>query len=187
MDLASESSASENKREGMKSITQSVYTFLKENKECTYQSLCSSISAQNNETATRRIYDVLNIMRAVNVIGKKNKTYYLIDNTDDIKAKKEEKKKLLDMKETFQYITTRNELLSNTNSERLYLPFMIISTDNKSEIHCDTNEERSFFSFKSSKPLRVIEDLEVLREIREQSREEAKMHSKNLSFDSFIF
>lgn len=187
MDLNSELLTSEAKKEGMKFIAQSVFAILKENKECTYQFICSSISTQNSETANRRIYDVLNVMRAVNVVGKKSKVYYLIDNTDDIKRKSNEKKKLVDMKETFQYITTRNELLSNTHSERLYLPFMIISTDKKSEIHCDTNEERSFFNFKSNRPLRVIEDLGVLREIREQSKEDAKKHSKTLLFDTFIF
>ncbi|KAM0680085.1 Transcription factor dpl-1 [Glugoides intestinalis] len=186
MDFNSELLTSETKKEGMKFITQSVYSILKENKECTYQFICSSLSTQNSETANRRIYDVLNVMRAVNLAGKKNKVYFLIDKTDDIKKKKSEKKKLIDMKETFQYITTRNELLSNTDSERLYLPFMIISTDKKSEIHCDTNEERSFFNFKSNKPLRVIEDLGVLREIREQSKEDARKHSKTLSFDTFI-
>lgn len=187
MDLSSELLTSETKKEGMKFITQSVFSILKECKECTYQFLCSSISTQNIETTNRRIYDVLNVMRAVNVIGKRNKVYFLVDNMDDITRKINEKKKLIDMKETFQYITTRNELLSNTHSERLYLPFMIISTDKKSEIHCDTNEERSFFNFKSNKPLRVIEDLGVLREIREQSKEDAKKHSKTLSFDAFMF
>lgn len=186
MDLNSDLLTPDTKKEGMKFITQTVYSILKDNKECTYQFICSSISTQNSETANRRIYDVLNVMRAVNIIGKKNKLYFLIDNKDDIKKKRAEKKKLIDMKETFQYITTRNELLSDTQSERLYLPFMIISTDKKSEIHCDTNEERSFFNFKSNKPLRVVEDLGVLREIREQSKEEAKKHSKTLSFDAFM-
>jgi hypothetical protein len=187
MDLNSELLTSEAKKEGIKFITQSVYTILKENKECTYQFICSSISVHNSETANRRIYDVLNVMRAVNVIGRKGKVYYLIDNTDAIKRKMGERKKLIDMKETFQYITTRNELLSNTHSERLYLPFMIVSTDKKSEIHCDTNEERSFFNFNANRPLRIIEDIGVLREIREQSKEDAKKQSKTLSFDKFMF
>lgn len=187
MDLNSELLTSEAKKEGMKFITQSVYSILKEAKECTYQFICSSISTHNSDTANRRIYDVLNVMRAINIVGRKGKLYFLIDNTDDIKRKINEKKKLTDMKETFQYITTRNELLSNTHSERLYLPFMIISTEKRSEIHCDTNEERSFFNFNSNKPLRVIEDLGVLREIREQSKEDAKKQSKTLSFDSFMF
>lgn len=176
-----------NKKEGIKSITQSVYAIIKENKECTYQYICSSISAANCETANRRIYDVLNVMRAVNIIGKRKKIYHFIDNVDDIKRKVADKKKLQEMKESFQYITTRNALLYNENEEKLYPPFMIISTDKKSEIHCDTNEERSFFNFKSSKPLKIIDDIGVLKEIRDQSREESKAHSDTLIFDSFMF
>jgi hypothetical protein len=186
MDLNSEILNSESKKEGMKFITQAVYSILKEKKDCTYQFICSSVSTSNSETANRRIYDVLNVMRAVNVVGKKNKIFFLIDNSDDIKNKLNEMKKLADMKETFQYITTRNDLLGNSVSERLYLPFMIISTDKKSEIHCDTNEERSFFNFKSNKPLVVLEDLKILREIRDQSKEEAKKYSKILSLDNFL-
>lgn len=185
--LDSESLTSDTRREGMKYIAQAVYTIIRENKECTYSFICQSVATHNSETANRRIYDVLNVMRAVNIVGKRGKVFFLVDNTDDIKKKKNERNKLNDMKETFKFITTRNELLGNTHSEKLYLPFMVISADKKSEIHCDTNEERSFFNFKSNKPLKVIEDLGVLKEIREQSREEAKMHSKNLSFDSFIF
>lgn len=185
--LDSELFTSETKKEGMKYITQAVFSTLKENKECTYHFICNAISAQNTETANRRIYDILNVMRAVNLIGKKNKSYYIVDTSDDIKKKKSERNKLYDMKEVFKFITTRNELLSNSHSEKLYLPFMIISADKKSEIHCDTNEERSFFNFKSNKPLCILEDLGILKEIREQSKEEAKEHSKNLAFDSFIF
>jgi len=188
MDYETELLTSENnKKEGIKSITQSVFAIIKENKECTYQYICSCISASNCETANRRIYDVLNVMRAVNVIGKRKKIYYLIDNSDDIKKKVAEKQKLKEMKESFQYITTRNSLLFNGNEEKLYPPFMIISTDKKSEIHCDTNEERSYFNFKSSKPLKIIDDLGVLKEIREQSKEDSKKHSNNLIFDSFMF
>lgn len=179
--------SSDSKREGMKSISQAVQGVLKKHKECTYQFICSELDITGNETANRRIYDILNVMRAVNLVGKKKKIYYLIDNSDDIKKKREEKRKLEDIKESFQYITARNDILSDVNSERLYPPFMIISSDKKSEIYCDTNEERSFFDFKSTRPLEVIDDLGVLREIREQSKEDSKEHSKNLFFDKFTF
>lgn len=179
--------SSDIKREGMKYITQMVYSILRDSKECTYQEICRKIAAQNSETANRRVYDVLNVMRAVNIVGKKNKTYFLVDGTDDIRAKRNEKKKLVDMKETFIFITSRNELLANIHSEKLYLPFMVISADKKSEIHCDTNEERSFFNFKSNKPLKVMEDLDVLKEIREQAKRESKGYPGSITFDSFLF
>lgn len=185
--ITSDMFASEGKREGLKYIAQSVYNILKDNKECTYQFICKSISVSNSETAIRRIYDVLNVMRAVNIIGRREKVYFLLDSVDDIKKKRNEAKKLQEMRDTFKYITARNDLLSGLHSERLYLPFMIISTDKRSDINCDTNEERTFFLFKSNRPLKVIEDLGILKEIREQSKEDALQQSKNLLFDSFMF
>lgn len=175
------------KKEGMKSISSSVFSVLKDHKECTYQFICNILGVNNNETANRRIYDILNVLRAVNMVGKRKKIYYLIDNTDDIRRKRDEKKKLELIKESFQYITTRNNLMSDTQCERLYPPFMLVSTDKKSEIHCDTNEERSYFNFKSNKPLYVLDDLGVLREIKKQSEEDSKGIENNLFFDKFIF
>ncbi|KAI5149910.1 transcription factor Dp-1 [Enteropsectra breve] len=184
--VSSEMPASEGKREGMKHITQEVYSVIKKYKECTYQIICTEVTAHNSETANRRIYDILNVMRAVNIIGKREKYYYLIDNSDDLRRKKNEKKRLIEMRDVFKFITTRNKLLYNENSEKLYLPFMVISTDKKSEINCDTNEERSFFLFKSNKPLKVNEDLSILKSIRDQSNENSKMLGHNLAFDNFI-
>lgn len=187
MGFADPELTSEAKKEGLKYIAQAVYAVVRESRECTYQFICQNVVVPNSETAHRRIYDVLNVMRAVHVVGKRGKTYFLIDNTDDIRKKRNERNKLHDMKETFLYITTRNALMTGIDSERLYLPFMVISTEKKSEIHCDTNEERSFFNFRSNKPLKVVEDLKILKEIREQSKAEAKEQSANLSLDSFIF
>lgn len=177
------------RKEGLKYISQAVYAIIKEHKECTYQFICQRITAHNTETANRRIYDVLNVMRAVKVIGKRGKTYYLIDNSDDIRRKRAERNKLRDMKETFLYITARNELMGNAEreEEKLYLPFIVVSTDDKADLHCDTNDEHTYFNFKSNRPLKVYEDLAILKEIREQANVEAKEQSASLSLDSFIF
>ncbi|KAI5169860.1 hypothetical protein PAEPH01_1051 [Pancytospora epiphaga] len=183
--LTSESS----KKEGLKYIAQTVYAILREQKECTYQFICQNVTVQNTETANRRIYDVLNVMRAVKVIGKKGKIYYLINNNDDIRRKRAERNKLKDMKETFLYIIARNELMGNSEreEEKLYLPFIVVSTDDKADLHCDTNDNHTYFNFKSNRPLKVYEDLAILKEIREQSNAEAKEQSATLSLDSFIF
>lgn len=185
--LDSEFLTSENKKGGMKYLTQAVHALLKKHRECTYQFICKSISTHNSETASRRIYDILNVMRAVKLVGKRNKIYYLVDDSGDLKRLKSEKNRLIEMKETFEFITARNALMADGQSEKLYLPFMIISADKESEIHCDTNEERSFFNFESNRPLKVVEDLGILKEIREQSREQSKENSCNMVFDPFMF
>ncbi|KAI4291389.1 hypothetical protein PAPHI01_0663 [Pancytospora philotis] len=175
------------KKEGLKYITQTVNAIMKEHKECTYQFICQNVVTSNTETANRRIYDVLNVMRAVKLIGKRKKLYYLTDNSDSIKRKRLERNRLLEMRDSFLYITTRNELMGNSGCERLYLPFMIIAAEKKSEITCDTNDEHSFFHFKSNKPMRVYDDLEILKRIREKGKAGSKEKTTSLPFDSFIF
>lgn len=159
---------SENKREGMKYITRAVYDIIKEKKECTYNQIVKEIDTKNSETKIRRIYDVLNVLRAVNLIDKRGKTYIFIEEKNDITKKIEEREKLTLMKNTFKYITTKNKQSSHIGSEeKLYLPFMLVFTDKNSEIHCDTNEERDYFSFKSNKPLVIMEDLHCLKILQE--------------------
>lgn len=185
--LDSDFLTSENKKEGIKSITQEVYAIFKENKSCTYHSICNSISIPTTETVRRRIYDVLNVMRAVKLINKQKKTYYLVSNTYSMTKKKAEITKLTDMVDSFKFITTCNKLAAYDESvPKLFLPFMIISTDKKSEIHCDTNNDKSYFNFTSNKPITVTEDLGVLKELKKQSNTDSKRLFNNFEFDPFI-
>ncbi len=185
--LDSDFLTSENRKEGMKSITQEVFSILKEKKECTYHSICKSIPIATTETVRRRIYDILNVMRAVNLINKKNKVYYLVNNIYSLTKKKNEVKKLKEMKEAFEFITRRNKFLSNKEGERLYLPFMILSTEKNSDIHCETNKEKTFFNFTSDKPIAVFDDLCILKELKKESLQDSKFLFKSLEFDSFLF
>jgi hypothetical protein len=173
----SEITSSENKREGLKYITQAVFQLLQENKTCTYPFICKNVAFPNVETLNRRIYDVLNVMKAVKLIDKKGKRYFLINSQEDVGRKREEMKKLMEMKKVFEFIVNRNSSSRDAHLERLYLPFMVISTGKSAEIHCETNEERTFFFFRSSKPLKVNEDLDVLREIYGRTFSEEKMEN----------
>lgn len=178
----SEMNGSESKKEGLKYITQAVFQLLKENRTCTYSFICKNIIFSNVETLNRRIYDVLNVMKAVKLIDKRGKRYFLVNNLEDVNRKKEEVKKLMEMKKVFEFIVDRNSNAKDVHFERLYLPFMVISTSKKADIHCETNEERTFFTFKSNKPLKVNEDLDILREIYGRTHSEydsGSLHSTN--------
>lgn len=174
---------SENKKEGLKFIASSVYKLIKQENGCTYSFICENISLPNRRTLHRRIYDVLNVMKAVNLIDKKDKKYYLVNSQETINRKKEELAKLQDMKTVFQYLVEKNKknYENNKNSDKLFLPFMIIKTDPKAVINCDTNEERTFFTFKSSEEIELAEDLDVLKELYLNDN---KIHiKKNNKFD----
>ncbi|ORD93276.1 TFDP [Enterospora canceri] len=180
---------SDAKKEGMKYITQSVYAILKEKKEATYQQIVQEINTTNMETKVRRIYDVLNVLRAVNVIGKNGKIYFLIEDKENVNKKIEERDRLLQMKEAFEFITTKNRHNRPLGAdEKLYLPFMIVSTETCSEIHCDTNEERDYFLFRSNRPLKIHEDLDILRLLQEtKNRSQDKKKLKSLFLGDFMF
>ncbi|EOB15196.1 Transcription factor dpl-1 [Nosema bombycis CQ1] len=156
---------SENKKEGLKYIASAVYKLIKEENGCTYSYICDNIPLPNRRTLHRRIYDVLNVMKAVNLIDSKNKKYFLINSQESINRKREELNKLQDMKTVFEFIVKKNSKDKNDNEDKLFLPFMIIKTEPKAAITCDTNEERSFFTFKSSEKIELVEDLDVLKEL----------------------
>ncbi|KAL6122170.1 hypothetical protein NUSPORA_00836 [Nucleospora cyclopteri] len=182
---------SELKREGMKYITNSVYNILKENKQCTYQEIVKAIETKNRETKARRIYDVLNVLRAVNIVGKTGKTYFIINSEDSLDKKKEERDKLKNMKECFKFITLRNTNLQRTankvyqveDDEKLFLPFMLVYTERNSEVHCDTNEERNYFNLRCNQPLKILEDLDVLKIMKTNQKE----NNRNTFLEDFLF
>ncbi len=104
-----------NRKEGIKFIAQSVYGALKQRKECTYQEVVDSVCTKNNETKVRRVYDVLNVLRAINVVEKRDKTFTLVDTKDDLRRKRQERDKLKKMKEAFLFITERNQKMQNNS------------------------------------------------------------------------
>ncbi|ORD98052.1 TFDP [Hepatospora eriocheir] len=169
---------SEAKKEGIKYITESVLSFLREKKTATYQEIVVAIDARNNNTKIRRIYDVLNVLRAVNVIGKHDKSYYMISASIDLTKKKQEMEKLRDMRDAFVYIIDRNRLKHSPQSQRLYLPFMVVYTEKQSEIHCYTDGSREYFNFTSDRPLRTICDLDIINKIKEQKDKQIESSNK---------
>ncbi|EEQ82450.1 hypothetical protein NCER_100843 [Vairimorpha ceranae BRL01] len=179
---------SDNKKDGMKYITSSVYNIIKNNDGVTYAYICENIQMTSKKTLYRRIYDVLNVMKAVQIIDKKNKKYFMTNSKESINKKKEEICKLQDMKNVFEYLVHKNSNIDNSDKDKLYLPFMIIKTSQDSVIHCDTNEERSFFSFKSSKEIELVEDLEILKELYQaENNVEINNITSKESLDSMYF
>ncbi|KAF7684357.1 Transcription factor dpl-1 [Astathelohania contejeani] len=159
---------STNRRDGLKHISRSVKEVFLRREQCTYECLCFEIDATNTNTMRRRVYDVLSVMRALNIVTKNKRTYTLNQPSgreEAIERKQEEVERLKDMKRVLQYIIEKNTNKKNTNVERLYLPFMILITDTNAEMTCETNEEQSYFKIRCNKKMEIIEDLDVLKEI----------------------
>ena len=180
-ELLSDALTSETRREGLKQISVSIHNLLLLNVNMTYQQLIDNIHSTNTNTLRRRVYDVLSVMKALNMVTKDKKNYRLIAR--NILCEKrilvDEKKKQLNqltlMKESFEHITLRNNYrIHKPGNMKFYLPFMIVSIEKNSDVHCETNEERTFFKFRSNRPIKLVEDLEILREIYRHSDKKLK-------------
>lgn len=171
-EMLSDCLTSETRREGLKQISISIHNLLLNNKGMTYKEILSNIVSSNTNTLRRRVYDVLSVMRALNMVIKERKSYNLIKRNPICEKRiiLEEKRKQFDdlnrLKDVFEHIVKRNAYRTYKLSyDKYFLPFMIVTIEKNSNVHCETNEERTFFKFKSNKPIKLIEDIEILKEI----------------------
>ncbi|KAH9385929.1 transcription factor Dp-1 [Nematocida major] len=146
----------------------------------------------DDKNVKRRVYDALNVMCAVNLVRKEKKMAYLSDNqmcscedeverrllslgqsivsASKLRERVEEKKKVLEetikRKELLMKLIERNKKREYLEEkEKLHLPFILISTQKKSRIDCETNDKRSYFKFIFTSPYRIHEDVHVLKQI----------------------
>lgn len=77
-ELVSECLVSDNKRDGLKQISVSIHNLPLNNKEITFQKICSNINTSNTNTLRRRVYDVLSVMRSLNMVVKTKRCYNLV-------------------------------------------------------------------------------------------------------------
>ncbi|ELQ73996.1 E2F-like protein [Trachipleistophora hominis] len=181
-ELFSECLGSESRRDGLKQISVSIHNLLLNNKDITYQKICSSINTSNTNTLRRRVYDVLSVMRSLNMVVKAKRCYNLVrrnllcEKRMVVEEKRKQLEDLQHMKEVFEHIVLKNAFKTHSLSlDRFYLPFMIVVAEKDSNVHCETNEERTFFKFRSSKPIKLVEDLDILKELYKNNEEkEAK-------------
>ncbi|KAI5166498.1 transcription factor Dp-1 [Nematocida sp. ERTm5] len=145
----------------------------------------------DDKNVKRRVYDALNVMCAVNLIKKEKKMAYLTDDqlcsceeevekrlatlgqsivsTPKLKERVEEKKRVLEetikRKELLLRLIRRNSEREIEEKEKLHLPFILISTQKKSRIDCETNDKRSYFKFIFTSPYKIYEDVHILKQI----------------------
>merc|ERR1712080_442176 len=168
----------DSKKEGLKSITETVFDLFCKNKILTYPEICESVDVKNSNTLRRRVYDILSVLRALEHITKEKKNYVLIkqkleDEIQEDIAKKESKiKDLIENKRLIKYIVKRNKNRVNSEEEKLRLPFIIIACEYESNIRCETDEDRSYYEFKSNQPIKLLYDMNVIRDIENTNKQE---------------
>ncbi|KAG0439110.1 Transcription factor dpl-1 [Dictyocoela muelleri] len=105
---------SETQGEGLKFIASSVQKVLMAKKVVSYDELLSNINAKNRSTLRRRVYDVLSVMRALNIVKKEDKHYvvsahtHVVELNDRINEKRRRLDDLVGIKTALMYLIKRN-------------------------------------------------------------------------------
>lgn len=157
-----------NAQEGLKSIASQIMNILKAEKRLTYAQLLELIEAKNSNTLKRRTYDVLSIMRALNLVKKQDKNYILLDQRKKVISKVHHKTKhyeeLKTLKLALEFIINRNKK-NKAKKSRFFMPFIVVYTEKDSKVDCETTEEGDFFKIKSEESIEVVNDLSIVSEV----------------------
>ncbi|RZC32095.1 transcription factor Dp-1 [Asbolus verrucosus] len=136
----------------------------------------------------RRVYDALNVLMAMNIISKEKKEIRWIglptnslqecmqlerEKLKKIATIKEKKKQLQELilnQISFKNLAQRNKESEKLNgppapSSYIQLPFLIVSTNKKTEIDCSISNDKKEYVFKFNDKFEIKDDVEVLKSI----------------------
>lgn len=132
----------------------------------------------------RRVYDALNVLMAMDIIAKVKKDIMwkglpsnagqelgvLLEEKESRLKSIERKKEILGELLT-QQIVLKNLINRNSSKvavpddQRIPLPFIIVSTEQDTQVHCEMGEERTDISFRFNKPFQIHDDVEILKQM----------------------
>eukprot|EP01112_Ceratiomyxa_fruticulosa_P002142 TRINITY_DN1226_c0_g1_i4.p1 TRINITY_DN1226_c0_g1~~TRINITY_DN1226_c0_g1_i4.p1 ORF type:complete len:456 (+),score=100.76 TRINITY_DN1226_c0_g1_i4:255-1622(+) len=143
-----------------------------------------AMTAVEQKNIRRRVYDVLNVLMAMNIIAKDRKEIQWIGlptnaklqleelmneynaRTERIRKKDESLKELISQRGCYRSLLARNNLPSYQsvpNSSRINLPFIVVNTRAQTVINCEVAHDRSKYFFNFSHPFEIHDDSEILR------------------------
>eukprot|EP00300_Choanocystis_sp_HF-7_P029220 c35765_g1_i1.p1 GENE.c35765_g1_i1~~c35765_g1_i1.p1 ORF type:complete len:227 (+),score=47.33 c35765_g1_i1:168-848(+) len=131
----------------------------------------------------RRVYDALNVLIALDIITKDRKQIVWrglpgksvdeiaqlqqrrADLERSIKEKREKLRNLVALEVTYRALMTRNGENSAYLGDqfKVHMPFILVNTENETQITCEMNPTKEQFYFSFNKPFEIHEDVEVLR------------------------
>ncbi|EFA02984.2 transcription factor Dp-1 [Tribolium castaneum] len=157
--------------------------------EFTSASSNNSLADQyDQKNIRRRVYDALNVLMAMNIISKEKKEIRWIglptnslqecmqlerEKLKKIASIREKKKQLQELilnQISFKNLAQRNREMEEINgppapSSYIQLPFLIISTNKKTEIDCSISNDKKEYVFKFNDKFEIKDDVEVLKSI----------------------
>eukprot|EP01102_Stenamoeba_stenopodia_P000284 TRINITY_DN10255_c0_g1_i1.p1 TRINITY_DN10255_c0_g1~~TRINITY_DN10255_c0_g1_i1.p1 ORF type:complete len:489 (+),score=134.21 TRINITY_DN10255_c0_g1_i1:205-1671(+) len=152
------------------------------------ESTSKNVSTEH-KNIRRRVYDALNVLRAMGIISKEKKEIrwiglpssasprkltssplYDVDSLEiekqsrleRIRKKKELYNDLLTQKNAYTNLIARNVAEPATTDARLYVPFILVNTKNQTVIECEMAEDRTEYFFNFSQPFELHDDCHIL-------------------------
>ncbi|KAL3091640.1 hypothetical protein niasHT_024222 [Heterodera trifolii] len=136
----------------------------------------------------RRVYDALNVLMAMNIIEKEKKEIRWVGlptsslaecrRLEEEKAQRQERirQKTEQLQELIvQLVSYKSLVQRNRESERvngrpldstiLYLPYIIVSTNKKTNVECAVAPDKSEYLFNFDRPFEIHDDIEVLKRL----------------------
>jgi hypothetical protein len=151
---------------------------------------CQSPSDQqyDQKNIRRRVYDALNVLMAMDIISKEKKEIRWLglptnsvqeatslenekkERIDRIKAKNEQLQDLILQQIAFKKLVGRNKEAEGkarrpTPNSVIEIPFIIVSTNNKTVIECAISQDKKEYLFNFDKTFEIHDDMFVLKQM----------------------
>ncbi|KAL1527907.1 hypothetical protein AB1Y20_009282 [Prymnesium parvum] len=157
----------------------------------------SGAAAADEKNIRRRVYDALNVLVSLNVIGKKGKViewggfpehlaraelYLLEDSHSDLRANIDRKRKQLQQMianlVAYQRLVEHNAGRSHSvaPSTRVHMPFILCVAPTPTTVDCQLEEDRRTAMLDFSRSFAIYDDTQVLRCMRLHLCEEENLH-----------
>jgi len=180
---------------GLRHFSMRVLQKVKEKKNTTYNEVADDLveelnresgnTAGKDQNIRRRVYDALNVLRAMNIISKNKKQISWIGlptgpgpNEPELRKlqmrKMELEQRLKQKNEQLmelvrQYVGYSNLLARNAHAhehtaedKKVYLPFILVNTRPQAVIDCEIAEDRQEYFFSFNMPFQMHDDTQIL-------------------------
>jgi hypothetical protein len=139
----------------------------------------------DHKNIRRRVYDALNVLMAIDIIRKEKKEIRWLglpnEAADDFRSLEAERAALLErnaeksrnLREVLRRCISLKNLIdrnsgsdlstSSTPSDKLPLPFILISAARDCHVHCEMLEDRTQYFFEFNTAFQINEDIELMR------------------------
>uniref|UniRef100_A0A2R9CCP5 Transcription factor n=1 Tax=Pan paniscus TaxID=9597 RepID=A0A2R9CCP5_PANPA len=126
-------------------------------------------SAYDQKNIRRRVYDALNVLRAVSIISKEKKEIKWIGLPTNSNLEVERQRRLERIKQKQNRHAERQASQPPPANSVIHLPFIIINTSKKTVIDCSISKDKFDYLFNFDNTFQIHDDIEVLKRVESGS------------------